>query len=116
MVVAIALFIRIAPFIFGKTYIFPEGYPGAYETGNIAETGIFLSPFGTDTGLTAWMMPTLIFNVFGTYSAPSAVVTLTLLLRFCRISILYTHPISVYHHTFKICNKLTKGGKGEKIL
>jgi len=88
----------------GKTYLFPENLAGAYKTENIAaaiaETGMFSSPFGTDTGPTAWMMPTLIFNVFGTYSAPSAVVTLTLLLRFCRISILYTHPIT--HSKFAI--------------
>jgi 4-amino-4-deoxy-L-arabinose transferase-like glycosyltransferase len=88
LVILIALFARIALLIVGKTYIFPENWPGAYETGNIAaaiaETGTFASPFGADTGPTAWMMPgypfllALIFKVFGTYSVSSATVALLL--------------------------------------
>ena len=50
MVVAIAFFARITLLIIGKTNIFPENWPGAYETGNIAAaiaaTGTFSSPFG----------------------------------------------------------------------
>jgi hypothetical protein len=88
LVVLIAFLARIAILIVGKTYIFPENWPGAYETGNIAaamaETGTFSSPFGTDTGPTAWIMPgypfllALIFKVFGTYSISSAFVALVL--------------------------------------
>ena len=88
MVVLIAFLTRMALLIVGKTYIFPEDWPGAYETGNIAaaiaETGTFSSPFGADTGPTAWMMPgypfllALIFKVFGTYSVSSAFVALLL--------------------------------------
>lgn len=88
LVVLIAFLARIVLLIIGKTYIFPENWPGAYETGNIAaaiaETGTFSSPFGTDTGPTAWMMPgypfllALIFKVFGTYSISSAFVALVL--------------------------------------
>ncbi len=86
MVVAIAFLVRIALLIVGKTYVFPENWPGAYETGNIAaalaETGTFSSPFGTDTGPTAWMMPgypfllALMFKIFGTYSVSSAIIAL----------------------------------------
>ena len=86
--------------IVGKTYIFPENWPGAYETGNIAaaiaETGTFSSPFGTDTGPTAWMMPgypfllALIFKVFGTYSVSSAIMALLL---DCIASVLTLIPI-----------------------
>jgi hypothetical protein len=61
MVVAIALFGRITLLSVGKTYVFPENWPEAYETGNIAaaiaETNTFSSPFGTNTGPTAWLMP-----------------------------------------------------------
>lgn len=88
LVVLIAFLARVALLIVGKTYIFPEDWPGAYETGNIAaaiaETGTFSSPFGTDTGPTAWMMPgypfllALIFKVFGTYSVSSAIMALLL--------------------------------------
>ncbi len=88
LVVIIAFLARIALLIGGKLYIFPENWPGAYETGNIAaaiaETGKFSSPFGTDTGPTAWMMPgypyllALIFKAFGTYSVSSAIVALLL--------------------------------------
>ena len=100
MVVLIAILARIALLIVGKTYIFPEDWPGAYETGNIAaaiaETGTFSSPFGTDTGPTAWMMPgypfllALIFKVFGTYSASSAIMALLL---DCIASVLTLIPI-----------------------
>ena len=86
MVIVVALLVRISFLIIGKTYIFPENWPGAYETGNIeaaiAETGTFSSPFGTDTGPTAWLMPgypyllALIFKVFGTYSVSSAIMAL----------------------------------------
>ena len=86
VVVVIALFARITLLIIGKTYIFPENWPGAYETGNIsaaiAETGTFSSPFGSDTGPTAWMMPgypyllALIFKISGTYSVSSSIVAL----------------------------------------
>ena len=100
MVVAIAFFARITLLIIGKTYIFPENWPGAYETGNIAaaiaENSSFSSPFGTDTGPTAWMMPgypyllALIFNVFGTYSVSSAIIALLL---DCIASVLTILPI-----------------------
>ena len=88
VVVVIALFARITLLFIGKTYVFPENWPGAYETGNIAaaiaETGTFSSAFGTDTGPTAWMMPgypyllALIFKIFGTYSVSSAIMALLL--------------------------------------
>ena len=88
LVVLIAFLARIALLIVGETYIFPENWPGAYETGNIAaamaETGTFSSPFGTETGPTAWMMPgypyllALIFKFFVTYSVSSAIVALLL--------------------------------------
>ena len=107
LVVLIALFARITLLIVGKTYIFPEGWPGAYETGNIAaaiaETGTFSSPFGTDTGPTAWMMPgypyllALIFKIFGTYSVSSAIIALLL---DCLASALTIAPI------FSITNRL----------
>ena len=100
MVVLIAFLTRMALLIVGKTYIFPEDWPGAYETGNIAaaiaETGTFSSPFGVDTGPTAWMMPgypfllALIFKVFGTYSVSSAFVALLL---DCIASVLTIIPI-----------------------
>jgi 4-amino-4-deoxy-L-arabinose transferase-like glycosyltransferase len=100
LVVLIAFLARIALLIVGKTYIFPENWPGAYETGNIAaaiaETGTFSSPFGTDTGPTAWMMPgypfllALIFKVFGTYSVSSAIMALLL---DCIASVLTLIPI-----------------------
>jgi len=107
VVVVIALFVRITLLIIGKTYIFPENWPGAYETGNIAaaiaETGTFSSPFGKDTGPTAWLMPgypyllSLIFKVFGTYSVSSAIMALLL---DCVASVLTIIPI------FSMTNRL----------
>ena len=100
VVVFIAIFARIALLIFGKTYMLPEGWPGAYETGNIAaaiaDTGTFSDPFGADTGPTAWMMPAypyllaMIFKAFGIYSASSAMMALLL---DCIASVLTLIPI-----------------------
>lgn len=107
MIVVIALFARITLLSAGKTYIFPENWPGAYETGNIAaaiaETDTFSSPFGTDTGPTAWLMPgypyllALIFQLSGTYSISSAFIALLL---DCVASVLTIIPI------FWITNRL----------
>ena len=81
---AVGFLLRFAFVLWHKTYVFPAG--GIYEDISIAvrlATGQgFSSPFGLDTGPTAWIAPgypfliSTVFKAFGVYSTTSMVVIL----------------------------------------
>jgi 4-amino-4-deoxy-L-arabinose transferase-like glycosyltransferase len=82
----VGFLLRFAFVLWHKTYVFPAG--GIYEDVSIAmrlATGQgFSSPFGLDTGPTAWIAPgypfliSTVFKAFGVYSTTSMVVILGL--------------------------------------
>lgn len=94
--VALALLLRVGFMLTLQSYDFPTmGVPGptnhfsfGYETGAIAASLAsghgYASPFGGQTGPTAWIAPlypalcALVFRLFGVFSTTSAIVILTL--------------------------------------
>jgi hypothetical protein len=94
-----AFALRLFYIVYFRTYDFPVGginplapplehYAFGHETGSIARSMAlghgFSSPFGGDTGPTAWIAPiypamcALVFKLFGVYSQSSAFVILTI--------------------------------------
>lgn len=109
--VVLAFALRLFYVVYFHTYDFPEGvygplapalahYSFGHETGSIARSLAagqgFSSPFGGNTGPTAWIAPVypalcaLVFKIFGVYSRESALVILTIN---CLLSALTCIPI-----------------------